>query len=88
MEIITLTSNPFQVNTYIVIGDNKEAIIIDPGCSSISEKKQCIDEIQKRGLLPKKSSLPMLILIIFLALVIFNSFSKLMFLPIKILHIF
>lgn len=54
MEIITLTSNPFQVNTYIVVGDNNEAIIIDPGCSSISEKKQCIDEIQKRGLLPKK----------------------------------
>ncbi|MEA4841439.1 MAG: MBL fold metallo-hydrolase [Bacteroidales bacterium] len=40
MKIQHFTFNPFQENTYIVYNEEKEAIIIDPGC--YSEKEESI----------------------------------------------
>jgi len=33
------TFNPFQENTYVLYGQDKNAVIIDPGCSTSSEKQ-------------------------------------------------
>ncbi|HEY5500214.1 MAG TPA: MBL fold metallo-hydrolase [Bacteroidales bacterium] len=39
MQIKQFTFNPFQENTYVVYNENKEALIIDPGCYSGNEEK-------------------------------------------------
>jgi|GEM_PF-146476 len=52
MNILTLTANPFQVNTYIVYNSDKQAIIIDPACSNPEEQNYFIREIDKHGLTP------------------------------------
>ena len=44
--------NLFQVNTYVLYDETKEAIIIDPGCSSENEKQQLLDYIKKNELKP------------------------------------
>ena len=42
--------NPFQVNTYILFDETKEAMIIDPGCSDGVESLELIDFIKEEGL--------------------------------------
>lgn len=50
MNLAIFTFNPFQENTYIVFEDNKEAAIIDPGCSNPEENKVIVDFIYENGL--------------------------------------
>jgi hydroxyacylglutathione hydrolase len=42
IKIETFTFNPFQENTYLLIGENNQAIIIDPGCSNSLEQNEII----------------------------------------------
>ncbi len=46
--------NPFEENTYILFDDTKECVIIDPGCSNDSERKELIDFIKDENLKPVK----------------------------------
>lgn len=39
IQIKAFTFNAFSENTYVVFDDNKEAIIFDPGCYTINERK-------------------------------------------------
>lgn len=50
--IITLTFNPFEENTYIIYDDNKECVIIDPGCYEAHERAFLRNEIEKLNLKP------------------------------------
>jgi len=50
MEIQHFTFNPFQENTYLLINEKKECIIIDPGCYFEEERKQLQNYIEKEGL--------------------------------------
>jgi len=38
MEIITIPFNHFLVNTYLLVADNKETMLIDPACANASEE--------------------------------------------------
>lgn len=44
--------NPFQVNTYLLFDETKEAVIIDPGCLEDYEKKEISDFITSQKLKP------------------------------------
>jgi len=44
--------NAFAENTYILYNNNKEAVIIDPGCSTPEECKRMADFIKSEGLKP------------------------------------
>lgn len=50
IEIKHFTFNPFQENTYLLINDKRECIIIDPGCYFESERKELLTYIEKEGL--------------------------------------
>jgi glyoxylase-like metal-dependent hydrolase (beta-lactamase superfamily II) len=50
IHVRTYTFNPFQENTYLVYDNNKNAVIIDPGCYSQSEKEVLTDFIEKEQL--------------------------------------
>lgn len=50
IEIKYFTFNPFQENTYLLINDKNECIIIDPGCYFENERKELQDYIANRGL--------------------------------------
>lgn len=50
MEIQHFTFNPFQENTYLLINEKKECIIIDPGCYFEEERKHLLTYIEKEGL--------------------------------------
>lgn len=39
-EVIAFTFSPFQENTYVVVDESKEAVIIDPGCLLQHEKEE------------------------------------------------
>ena len=52
LHIQGFTFNPFQENTYIVYNDQKEAVIIDPGCYSREEQAYFLEYIQTNGLKP------------------------------------
>ena len=54
MNIKKFTFNPFQENTYIVWGNTKECIIVDPGCYSQDERKELINFIVDNDLKPRK----------------------------------
>ena len=51
--IKVLTFNPVQENTYVLYNENKECIIIDPGCYSDEEKEALKGFIDKNELQPK-----------------------------------
>ncbi|HSQ43525.1 MAG TPA: MBL fold metallo-hydrolase [Ginsengibacter sp.] len=51
--IKVLTFNPVQENTYVLYNENKECIIIDPGCYSDEEKEALKSFIDKNELQPK-----------------------------------
>lgn len=53
-DVIQLTFNHFQENTYIVYDDTKACVIIDPGCNSTSEQAKLIQEIKRLGLRPER----------------------------------
>jgi hydroxyacylglutathione hydrolase len=44
------THNPFQENTYLIIGENKEAILVDPGSYSSKERNEIKYFIENQGL--------------------------------------
>lgn len=46
------TFNPFQENTYLIEGDNKECLIIDPGCSNRQENETLLNYIESNNLKP------------------------------------
>ena len=52
MNIKQFTFNPFQENTFIVYGKNKQAIIIDPGCYDSNEKIELLCFIEENQLNP------------------------------------
>lgn len=52
MEVLSLTFGPFQENTYILVDDNKECAIVDPGCSNSEERVYLKTTIEQRGLKP------------------------------------
>ncbi len=51
-EVVQLTFNPFQENTYIVFDETKECIIIDPGCYERHEEEELIEFINSNNLKP------------------------------------
>ncbi len=51
-EVVQLTFNPFQENTYLVFDESKECVIFDPGCYHANEKKALSEAIENRGLQP------------------------------------
>ncbi|MFN8237887.1 MAG: MBL fold metallo-hydrolase [Chitinophagales bacterium] len=51
-DIAVFCFNPFQENTYILSGTNKECWIIDPGCYTLQEQKILANHIEKNALRP------------------------------------
>lgn len=51
-DVVKLTFNPFQENTYIVYDETKECIIFDPGCYHAHEKEELINTLQRLQLQP------------------------------------
>lgn len=52
LSVHKFTFNAFQENTYLIEGDNKECLIIDPGCSNSSENETLLRYIESRELTP------------------------------------
>lgn len=52
LEYIVLEGNPFMENTYILFDETKECVIIDPGCSNVSEEKRLRDVLDMKCLRP------------------------------------
>lgn len=52
MNVISLTFNDFQENTYILYDDTKECVIIDPGCSNAREEQMLSKTIEENNLNP------------------------------------
>lgn len=50
IEIQQFTFNPFQENTYLLINEKKECIIIDPGCYFQEERQELTNFIRDNGL--------------------------------------
>jgi glyoxylase-like metal-dependent hydrolase (beta-lactamase superfamily II) len=50
LHIHIFTFNVFQENTYIIWNDAREAIIIDPGCYSTSERKEVQNFLEEKQL--------------------------------------
>lgn len=44
--------NPFSENTYLIISEQKNCIIVDPGCYSMAEKQELSSFIEKNNLKP------------------------------------
>ena len=53
LKIKTFVFNPVQVNTYLLYDETKEAVIIDCGAHTDSEKKQLSDFISENGIMLK-----------------------------------
>jgi len=45
IKVKSFTFNPFQENTYLLYDDTLEAVVIDPGCNEMEEKKELSDFI-------------------------------------------
>lgn len=50
--IHSFTFSPFQENTYVVFNDNRECMIVDPGCYDATEEKILSDYIEQNNLKP------------------------------------
>lgn len=50
LHIQSFTFNPFQENSYIVYNDQKEAVIVDPGCYTREEQAFFLEYIQSNEL--------------------------------------
>src|SRR5690606_31888161 len=46
------TVNPLQENTYLLINENRDCFIIDPGCYFTNEQNELLDAISSGGLKP------------------------------------
>lgn len=53
LKVEQLTYNPFQENTYVVYNEQKECVIIDPGCYTAEEKMNFENYISQNGLIPR-----------------------------------
>ncbi len=53
LTIKQFTFSPVQENTYILFNEEKQCIIIDPGCYSSQERNQLKDYVVEHGLQPK-----------------------------------
>ena len=51
-DVVKLTFNPFQENTYLVYDETKECVVFDPGCYEAYEKKELFEKIKELGLKP------------------------------------
>ncbi len=51
-EVVQLTFNPFQENTYLLYDDTKQAVVIDPGCLEAWEKRELERTIEQLNLTP------------------------------------
>lgn len=51
-QVVCLTFNPFQENTYLVYDNTKECIIFDPGCLDQREKAELTSTIERLKLRP------------------------------------
>lgn len=51
-QVVQMTFNPFQENTYIVYDETGECIIFDPGCFETHEKQELRKKIEELGLRP------------------------------------
>lgn len=51
-EVVQLTFNPFQENTYLLYDDTKQCVIIDPGCLDDWEKRELERTIEQLDLMP------------------------------------
>lgn len=52
IQVYQKTYNPFQQNMAILVNEEKEAIIIDPGCYDRNEEQDLLSFIHKKELLP------------------------------------
>lgn len=52
LTVEAFTFNPFSENTYLIFNENKECIIIDPGCYLNTEKEELVHFIDSNGLKP------------------------------------
>ncbi len=51
-EVVCLTFNPFQENTYLIYDETNECVIFDPGCYDAAEKRALTDVIRQLHLQP------------------------------------
>jgi hydroxyacylglutathione hydrolase len=54
MNIKQFTFNPFQENTFVIYTDEKEAMIVDPGCYSGAEENRLKEFIESNQLIVKQ----------------------------------
>lgn len=54
LQVAVFTFNPFQENTYVLINEDKECWIVDPGMYGADEEKILFDFIDKEGLKPQQ----------------------------------
>ena len=54
IQIKKFTFNPFQENSYLLINEKKECLVVDPGCVNSAEEKELSDYIQEQRLTPTK----------------------------------
>ena len=54
LKIKKFTFNPFQENTYLLINEYKDCIIVDPGCFNKSEEEELSQYIENENLTPIK----------------------------------
>lgn len=52
IELKSFSFNPFQENTWLVWNENRDCVIIDPGCESTQEEKKLLDFISSSNLKP------------------------------------
>jgi glyoxylase-like metal-dependent hydrolase (beta-lactamase superfamily II) len=52
IRIKKFTFNPFQENSYLLINDKNECIVIDPGCFNSHEEKELSNYIESENLTP------------------------------------
>ena len=53
LRLQTFTFNPFQENTYLIINENKQCWIVDPGMYDTSETNHFFSYIEGEGLVPQ-----------------------------------
>ena len=52
LHVHKITFNPFEENTYLIVSDEGDCIIIDPGCYDETENKILVDTIKSNGWKP------------------------------------
>lgn len=53
LEVRSFTFNPLQENTYIIYNEEKDCLVVDPGCYFGNERRELQEFIEKYALLPK-----------------------------------